>query len=159
MSTQRFIGTVDQDPTDPFTAIGGWREEHARKHGYRPKTLGKKKSLARKKMVRKIPGGVKKSRRFRPGTVALREIRKYQKGTENLLRAAPFRRLIREIASVQGKQHLRFQSAAMECIQTSAEAYIIGILADTNLCAINARRVTIMPRDIYLARRLRGERF
>jgi len=67
MSTQRFIGTVDQDPTDPFTAIGGWREEHARKHGYRPKTLGKKKSLARKKMVRKIPGGGQEKPPVPPG--------------------------------------------------------------------------------------------
>jgi histone H3/H4 len=102
--------------------------------------------------------GVKKPFRFRPGTVALREIRKYQKGTELLLRKAPFQRLVRELA-VEGKEGLRFQSSAILAIQEATEAHMVNLFADTCLCAIHGRRVTIMPKDIQLARRLRGERF
>ena len=104
-----------------------------------------------------MSGGVKKPRRYRPGTVALREIRKYQKNTELLLRKLPFQRLIREIAT-DFKTDLRFQSSAVVCLQEAAEAYLVGLFEDTNLCAIHAKRVTIMPKDIQLARRIRGER-
>jgi len=118
------------------------------------------KAKVGKKKARKSAGasGVKKSRKWHPGTVALREIRRYQKGTDLLLRKAPFQRLVRELAS-NYKDGLRFQSAAIAAIQESTEAYCVGLLSDSNLCAVHARRVTIMPRDIHLARRLRGERF
>lgn len=119
---------------------------------------GPKKSVGKKAKKASGGSGVKKPRRFRPGTVALREIKRYQKGTDLLLRKAPFQRLVREL-SVQGKDGLRFQSAAVLAIQEATEAYLISLLADTNLCAIHTRRVTIMPKDIHLARRLRGERF
>eukprot|EP00747_Dinoflagellata_sp_TGD_P211350 gnl/TRDRNA2_/TRDRNA2_84584_c0_seq2.p2 gnl/TRDRNA2_/TRDRNA2_84584_c0~~gnl/TRDRNA2_/TRDRNA2_84584_c0_seq2.p2 ORF type:complete len:138 (-),score=33.56 gnl/TRDRNA2_/TRDRNA2_84584_c0_seq2:56-469(-) len=102
-------------------------------------------------------GGVKKPHRYRPGTVALREIRKYQKSTELLIRKLPFQRLIREIAQ-DFKTDLRFQSQAVLALQEASEAYLVGLFEDTNLCAIHAKRVTIMPKDIQLARRLRGER-
>ena len=102
-------------------------------------------------------GGIKKPHRYRPGTVALREIRKYQKTTELLIRKLPFSRLVREIAQ-DVKTDLRFQAQAIGAIQEAAEAYLVGLLEDTNLCAIHARRVTIMPKDIQLARRIRGER-
>ncbi|XP_068476385.1 histone H3.2-like [Phaseolus vulgaris] len=95
--------------------------------------------------------------RFRPGTVALREIRKYQKSTELLIRKLPFQRLVREIAQ-DFKTDLRFQSSAVSALQEAAEAYLVGLFEDTNLCAIHAKRVTIMPKDIQLARRIRGER-
>jgi histone H3 len=95
--------------------------------------------------------------RFRPGTVALREIRRYQKSTELLLRKLPFQRLVREIAQ-DFKTDLRFQSSAIAALQEAAEAYLVGLFEDTNLCAIHAKRVTIMPKDIQLARRIRGER-
>jgi histone H3 len=103
------------------------------------------------------PGGVKKPHRFRPGTVALREIRKFQKSTELLIRKLPFQRLVREIAQ-EYKSDLRFQSQAVLALQEAAEAYMVGLFEDTNLCAIHAKRVTIMPKDIQLARRIRGER-
>uniref|UniRef100_A0A0K0EW17 Histone H3.2 (inferred by orthology to a human protein) n=1 Tax=Strongyloides venezuelensis TaxID=75913 RepID=A0A0K0EW17_STRVS len=102
-------------------------------------------------------GGVKKPHRYRPGTVALREIRKYQKSTELLIRKLPFQRLVREIAQ-DFKTDLRFQSSAVMALQEAAEAYLVGLFEDTNLCAIHAKRVTIMPKDIQLARRIRGER-
>ena len=127
----------------------------------------RKKAAARmaKKGGQKAPkGGVKKRYRYRPGTVALKQIRQYQKSTELLIRKLPFQRLVREIASdsevikspLCGK--VRFQSAAVMALQEAAEAYLVGLFEDTNLCAIHARRVTIMPKDIQLARRIRGER-
>ena len=101
--------------------------------------------------------GVKKPHRYRPGTVALREIRKYQKSTELLIRKLPFQRLVCEIAQ-DFKTDLRFQSSAISALQEASEAYLVGLFEDTNLCAIHAKRVTIMPKDIQLARRIRGER-
>ncbi|ELR20748.1 histone h3, putative [Acanthamoeba castellanii str. Neff] len=91
-----------------------------------------------------LAGGVKKPHRFRPGTVALREIRKYQKSTELLLRKLPFQRLVREIAQ-------DYKTGGCRGLPR-------GLFEDTNLCAIHAKRVTIMPKDIQLARRIRGER-
>ncbi|XP_054153980.1 histone H3.3C-like [Oppia nitens] len=95
--------------------------------------------------------------RHRPGTIALREIRRYQKTCELLIPRLPFQRLIREIAG-QIRDNLLFQTAALSALQEAAEAYLVGLFEDTNLCAIHARRVTIMPRDIQLSRRIRGER-
>ncbi|EGT34514.1 hypothetical protein CAEBREN_28645 [Caenorhabditis brenneri] len=112
---------------------------------------------ARKNVASKVSGGVKKPHRYRPGTVALREIRRYQKSTELLIRKLPFQRLVREIAQ-DFKTDLRFQSSAVMALQEAAEAYLVGLFEDTNLCAIHAKRVTIMPKDIQLARRIRGER-
>ena len=86
--------------------------------------------------------------------MALREIRKYQKSTELLIRKLPFQRLVREIAQ-DFKADLRFQSKAIIALQEAAESYLIGLLEDTNLCAIHAKRVTIMPKDVDLARRIR----
>ena len=100
---------------------------------------------------------VKKPHRFRPGTVALREIRRYQKSTDLLICKLPFQRLVREIAQ-DFKADLRFQSSAINALQEASEAYLVGLFEDTNLCAIHSRRVTIMPKDMQLARRIRGER-
>lgn len=102
-------------------------------------------------------GGIKRPHRFRPGTVALKEIRKYQKSTELLLRKLPFQRVVREIAT-EYKSDLRFQSTAVLALQEASESYLVGLFEDTNLCAIHAKRVTIMPKDIQLARRIRGDR-
>ena len=112
---------------------------------------------ARKQQSTPGSGGIKKPHRFRPGTVALREIRRYQKSTELLIRKLPFQRLVREIAQ-DFKTDLRFQSSAISALQEASEAYLVGLFEDTNLCAIHAKRVTIMPKDIQLARRIRGER-
>ena len=105
----------------------------------------------------KNSSGVKKPRRFRPGTVALREIRKYQKTTENLIPKLRFARLVREIAQ-DFKPDLRFEGLAIVALQDAAEAYLITLYEDANLCAIHAKRVTIMPKDIQLSRRIRGEK-
>ncbi|GMI82497.1 histone 3.3 [Hibiscus trionum] len=174
----------------------------------RKSTGGKapRKQLATKAARKSAPttGGVKKPHRYRPGTVALREIRKYQKSTEFLIRKLPFQRLVREIAQ-DFKTDLRFQSHAVLALQEAAEAYLVGLFEDlygdrlkslmaqetifntetiilqlrvfiiaafklqiswitpllqpaSEESAIHAKRVTIMPKDIQLARRIRGER-
>jgi histone H3 len=125
----------------------------------RKSTGGKapRKQLALKSRVSTATGGVKKPHRYRPGTVALREIRKYQRTTELLIRRLPFQRLVREI-SQDWKTDIRFQSSALLALQEASEAYLVGLFEDTNLCAIHAKRVTIFPKDMQLARRIRGER-
>ena len=126
----------------------------------RKSTGGKapRKNLATQAARRSEPstGGVKKAKRWRPGTVALREIRRYQKSTELLIRKLPFQRLVKEIAQ-DFRSDLRFQSHAIMALQEAAEAYLTSLFEDTNLCAIHAKRVTIMPKDMQLARRIRGE--
>ena len=117
-----------------------------------------RKQIASKAARKTAPsmGGIKKPHRYRPGTVALREIKRYQKSTELLIRKLPFQRVVREVAQ-EYKSDLRFQSNAVLALQEACESYIVGLFEDTNLCAIHARRVTIMPKDIQLARRIRGE--
>lgn len=99
-----------------------------------------------------------KKRRYRPGVAALREIRKYQKSTDLLIRRTPFQRLVREIVNETAPYEMRMQSTALLALQEAAEAYLVSLFEDTNLCALHARRITIMPKDLRLARRIRGER-
>ena len=101
-------------------------------------------------------GGLKRPMRYRSGTVALREIRRYQKTAELLIRKLPFNRLVREVTQ-DFKTDLCFQAQAIMALQEAAEAYLVRLFDDTNLCAIHAKRVTIMPKDMQLARRIRGE--
>ena len=118
------------------------------------KTKGKKSPAAQQGQK----GQQKKPHRYRPGIVALREIRRYQKSTELLIRKLPFQRLVQELAQDLGKKDIRFQSRAIMALQEASEAYLVGLLEDSNLCAVHAKRVTIMPKDIQLACRIRGER-
>ena len=104
----------------------------------------------------RMQGRLVKPHRYRVGTAALRDIRHFQGSTALLIRKMPFQRLVREIAQ-DYKTDLQFQSAAVLCLQEATEAYLVGMFDDTNLCAIHAKRVTIMPKDIQLARRIRGE--
>ena len=127
----------------------------------RKSTGGKapRKQLAVKAARKSAPalGGVRRPHRFRPGTVALREIRRYQKNTELLIRKLPFQRLVREVAQ-DFLTDIRFASSAVLALQEASESYLVGLMEDSNLCAIHAKRVTIMPKDMQLARRIRGER-
>nr|XP_039331035.1 histone H3.3A-like [Saimiri boliviensis boliviensis] len=118
-----------------------------------------RKQLATKAARKSAPstGGVKKPHRHRPGTVALHEIRRYQKSTEILIRKLPFQRLVREFAQ-DFKTDLCFQRAAIGAMQEASEAYLVGLFEDTNLCAIHYKCVTIMPKDIQLACHIHGER-
>ena len=103
-----------------------------------------------------MQGRLVKPHRYRAGTVALKDIRHFQGSTALLIRKLPFQRLVREIVQ-DYKTDLRFQSAAILCLQEAAEAYLVRLFDDANLCAIHTRRVTIMPKDIMLARRIQGE--
>lgn len=95
--------------------------------------------------------------RYRPGTQALREIKFYQRSTDLLIRKLPFQRLVREVAA-DFKNDVRFGGTALLALQDASEAYLVSLFEDTNLCAIHSKRSTIMPKDIQLARRIRGER-
>lgn len=183
----------------------------ARTKQSRPRSSQKspRSALSVQKVLKSRPrtaaGGVKRPHRFRPGTVALREIRRYQvrlclspfhelvlsgaererkqKSTELLIRKLPFQRLVREIAQELAHDgHIRFYSQALLALQEAAEAYLVNLFEDVNLCAVHgmrcpsspefwwcflsrsvhwacaAKRVTIMPKDVQLARRIRGER-
>ncbi|KIM25217.1 hypothetical protein M408DRAFT_74684 [Serendipita vermifera MAFF 305830] len=132
-----------------------------------------RKSTGGKAPKKTAPGGrapARKSatlsrRRYRPGTVALREIRAYQKSTDLLMAKLPFTRVVREISMEMmtsggrydtGLNGLRWQTSALLALQEAAEAYLVHLFEDANLCAIHAKRVTIMQKDIQLARRIRG---
>ncbi|XP_055611520.1 uncharacterized protein LOC129758101 [Uranotaenia lowii] len=159
--TQNFAMTLGASLSESFASLATSFTMARTKQTARKSTGGKapRKQLATKAARKSAPatGGVKKPHRYRPGTVALREIRRYQKSTELLIRKLPFQRLVREIAQ-DFKTDLRFQSSAVMALQEASEAYLVGLFEDTNLCAIHAKRVTIMPKDIQLARRIRGER-
>ena len=113
-------------------------------------------------------GGIKKPHYYRPGMVALREIRRYQKSTKCLIKRSPFQKLIREISqeyrvcpdgSGTPSVHVRFQSTAIAALQEAAENFIVGLFKDVNLLAVHAKRVTVMLRDIILALRIRGDHY
>lgn len=119
-------------------------------------------------------------RRYRPGEKALKEIRFYQKNTDLLLRKLPFARLVREVQTYFSRKEFRWQAEAMMALQEAAgniyltsysrfhssrliriniytiESHLVGVFEDANLCTIHAKRVTVMPKDIQLARRIRG---
>ena len=104
-------------------------------------------------------GGIRKTRRFRPGTVALREIRKYQKSTELLIRKIPFQRLVRQVCqSLESRlglgYQLRFQSLALEALQEGAEAYLVNMFDQCNDICLHSKRVTLQVKDILLWKRL-----
>ncbi|EJU05757.1 histone H3 variant [Dacryopinax primogenitus] len=129
----------------------------------------RRKSTARKTTGGKAPRKVsnpnppdtptRKKRRYRPGTLALREIRKYQKTTDLLLQKLPFSRLVREIATDMTtlNRDVRWQSSALRALQEATEAYLVHLFEDAYLCTLHAKRVTLMQRDLQLARRIRGK--
>ncbi len=87
---------------------------------------------------------------WRPGTVALREIWKFLKKSDLLIRKAPFQHLVREIALRFGKSDLQMQSTAILALKEAAEYFMVDIFSDTNLCAMHGKRVTIMKKDMVL---------
>lgn len=114
--------------------------------------IGRRKRLVPQKHV----DGKTRVHRYRPGTVALREIKRFQNSTQLLLRKLPFARLVREILQELGSQVNRWHVSALDALQEAAEAYMITLFEDANIVAINSKRVTIMQRDIRVVRRIRG---
>ncbi|XP_010457134.1 PREDICTED: histone H3-like centromeric protein HTR12 [Camelina sativa] len=129
-------------PTTPAAASPATKKGAKRtKYGSRPQGSQKKKAY-----------------RFKPGTVALREIRHYQKSTSLLIPAAAFIRQVRSITNAVAPPHIsRWTAEALVALQEAAEDYLIGLFSDSMLCAIHARRVTLMRRDFELARRIGGK--
>ena len=122
--------------------------------------VGKKQSTFVKKQPRSQTGQAsaqQQPHRYWPGMVALREIWRYQKSTELLIHKLPFQRLVHEILQGYGVGY-RVTPAMMMALQEAAEAYIVQLLEDSNLCAIHAKRITIQPKDMHLARRIHGQR-
>ena len=140
-----------------------YEEEQCKEHLAHVDTGGKQPrkqiptKAARKANPNHLPAGIKKPHWYRPGTVALHEICCYQKSTELLIRKLPFQRLVREIAQ-DFKTDLCFAVQTMAALQEAAEAHLVGLFEDANLCAIHTKRVTIMPKDIQLAKCIYGER-
>ena len=103
-----------------------------------------------------LTGGVKKPQRYRPGTVALREIRKYQKYVDLLIPMVSFQRLVREIIQDTCRDRnidmKRIQSTALLALQEASEHYLVELFQNSQLAAIHANRVTVLPRDIQLVR-------
>lgn len=121
------------------------------------KTSSKKKSSKKSSKASKAAKPETKKRRYRAGTVALREIRKYQKSTDLLMQKQPFKRVMRRLVKDNAASDLRFQGTAVLALQEAAEAYLVGLLDKANLVAIHAGRVTIQKSDIECARAVRGE--
>ncbi|CAG8896402.1 unnamed protein product [Penicillium egyptiacum] len=126
-------------------------------------TKGGKQSKVAKTTANIQPGDptpTGRRRRYKPGTVALKEIRRYQRSYDLLIAKLPFARLVREVAldllPADVGAELRWQSHAIQALQEAAEAFLVHLFEDTNLCALHAKRVTIMQKDIQLARRIRG---
>lgn len=152
------------DAEETTTEVGGdgglqqkMKTKKSRKHREEKysRKIGNSSLLGKKGKPSAVNGPARKSHRFRPGTVALREIRRYQKNFELLIKKAPFGRLVRELAQEYvDKKDMRFQTQAVLAIQEAAEAYLVKKFEDSNLCAIHAKRVTIMQRDMQLARRI-----
>ena len=121
------------------------------------KNVAKAAAAAQRNLGNLQTGGLKRPMRWQPGTVAFREIHQYQKTTELLIRKLPLNRLVREVAE-DFKTDLHFQTQVIGALQEAAEAYLVRLFEDTNLCAIHAKRVTVMPKDIQLAHLIRRER-
>ncbi|KAF2128506.1 histone H3 [Dothidotthia symphoricarpi CBS 119687] len=134
----------------------------ARKNTARPSRGGRASTGSRRESGKRVgqpgPAPERKKSRYKPGTVALREIKRYQKSTDLLLLKLPFQRLVREIAQTVTDDDgaTRWQSQAIMALQEATEAFLVNLFHDANLCAIHAKRVTIQQKDIQLARRLRA---
>ena len=141
---------------EPLQVMGRTKQTAARSTGGKA-PRGRYRTQHGRKMgcSSQMKGGLGKPFRFRPGTVALRQIRKYQKSTELLIRKLPFQRLVREVAQ-KIDNTLRFQSTAILALQEASEAFLVTMFEKVNLCAIHGNRVTIKPKDILLWKRMMG---
>jgi histone H3 len=137
---------IDSKAKMPMKVMKGSKKTGPAKGGIKPTTASQMS----------VDGEKRKQAKRRPGTVALREIKRYQKSTNLLLPRASFQRVVRSICS-EIDHDLRFQSQALIALQEATEAYLVGVFEDANLCCIHAKRVTIMKQDMELARRIRGE--
>lgn len=154
----RFIHRVIPEETQiPGSKKQSSNKTHAADTVYEVRTRGRKRPLhvndANEQVTKK--GRYPKKPRSKAGMKALREIRQYQRTTEDLIPRAAFERLVRELAQKVGPEDLRFQKSAIDALQTATETEMVRLMQDTNIAAIHAKRCTIMPKDMRVARRLR----
>ncbi|KAJ2546537.1 centromeric DNA-binding histone H3-like protein cse4 [Coemansia sp. RSA 1933] len=155
-------GSTAQQQTTPRRAAGS---RPARGGKTTPRTPTARAPGRTSNRATDSPGGGSRKRRLPNGIKALREIRMFQKSTDMLISKLPFARVVREIAQdyVSDYTHsgtptgLRWQSSAILALQEASEAFLVHLFEDANLCALHAKRVTIMQKDIQLARRIRGQ--
>jgi histone H3 len=134
------------------------RTKQTRREGGKAPRKNLAENLPPRKRPPVAPANVKKPRRYRPGTVALREIRRYQKTTDLLIPKAPMSRAVKEILyDLCNTNPYKMQSIALAAVHEASEAFTVGLMEDANLCAIHGKRVGVLPKDMQLARRLRGE--
>ncbi|KAL1220720.1 histone H3-like centromeric protein CENH3 [Cardamine amara subsp. amara] len=133
-------------------------EEEAQQTNPTTSPATSKKKGAKRSRQAMPKGSQNKPYRYRPGTVALREIRHFQKSTNLLIPAASFIRQVRSITQMYAPPQInRWTAEALVALQEAAEDYLVGLFSDSMLCAIHARRVTLMRKDFELARRLGGK--
>ncbi len=154
--------TQFQTPSSPIITMARCKQTAQKLTGGKAPRVQLSMKAARKNAP--VVGGVKKPYRYHHGTVALREIHKYQKSTDLLICKAPFQCLVRQIyIDVASKTNqiptdYRWQGSSILALQEATEAYQVGLFEDTNLCALHAKRKTIQPKDIQLAHRICGEK-
>ena len=129
----------------------------ATKANKQAKTKPQKKSQTKSSSKKEGADGKRKNR-YRPGQAALREIKKYQKQTDLVIRRMPFQRLCRDIAR-EFVPEVRFQPSTLQALQECTEMYIAGLFEDTQLCTLHAKRVTVYQKDMMLAQRIRGDKY
>lgn len=128
-------------------------KENASKKGAQKAPRATMAKQTKSKRPATVAPGIKRAHRWRPGTVALREIRKYQKSTDLLIKKLPFKRLVREIM-LDLRDDFKVQAGAVVALQEAAEAHLLALFSDSQDAAIHARRVTLMPKDLQLVQRL-----
>uniref|UniRef100_K1QHG8 Histone H3.1 n=1 Tax=Magallana gigas TaxID=29159 RepID=K1QHG8_MAGGI len=115
------------------------------------------KALHKLQLQSKVTGGIKEPRNWRPSSSALLEIRRYQRTTNLLIPKLSFQRIVKSLTN-ERFEGIRFQTSALHALQEACEDFIVNVLADTNLCALHGKRVTILPKDMQLALRISGKR-
>ncbi|CAI4034712.1 hypothetical protein SMKI_11G1610 [Saccharomyces mikatae IFO 1815] len=145
------IETENEEETEVATEVS----TSARTHSYALDRYvrQKRREKQRKQGLKRI------EKKYSPSELALYEIRKYQRSTDLLISKIPFARLVKEVTDefTTKDQDLRWQSMAIMALQEASEAYLVGLLEHTNLLALHAKRITIMKKDMQLARRIRGQ--
>ncbi|KAG1672526.1 hypothetical protein FOA52_002835 [Chlamydomonas sp. UWO 241] len=157
-SIKQAKSVVKPEPESQEHAVGVRARKAVEPSPASDKKKGRPAAPVRKQLKASGVEKAKVKRRAKNGAVALREIRKYQRSTELLMRKAPFQRLVRECAQKASSTVDRFRREALEALQEAVEAYAVQLFEDCNLAAIHGKRVTIMVKDMQLARRIRGER-
>lgn len=152
----------ERNARDDSEGSDGEPRRNSRSRPTARKSTTARNSSSRSSRADQLKGAARRKIRYKPGELALADIKRLQSSTDMLIPKTRFHKLVREItqhvSGASSDEPMKYQVAALTALQEAAEAYLVYLFEDTNLCCIHARRVTIMPRDIHLARRIRCER-